>query len=25
MAGYKGKLSDKQITDLVAQVRSFKK
>jgi cytochrome c553 len=25
MTGYKSKLSDKQITDLVAQVRSFKK
>ena len=25
MTGYKGKLTDKQITDLVAHVRSFKK
>ncbi len=25
MTGYKGKLSDKQITDLVAHVRTFKK
>jgi cytochrome c6 len=25
MTGYKGKLNDKQITELVAHVRSFKK